>query len=161
MVMRNDEIEAMRHRVMASRERLRRRPAASSDREPPPDEKTGERWDRLNILGHVGEFLGFWSAGIERALAGDEFGRIPGSTGRQDAVEEGQKLGEAALNKRVEDGIEEVLALLGRLSVADLDRTVSMRGRGEVTVRWAVDFLLVGHLEEHADQLFALTTAPS
>ena len=59
---------------------------------------------------------------------------------------------------QVARGIENVLALLVKLQPADLDRTINMRGRGEVTVRWALENLLVEHLEEHCNQLYALTT---
>jgi len=90
--------------------------------------------------------------------SGEEFGRRPGSTNRQDAVAGGAKAGEAALKRQVARGIEDVLALVVKLQPADLDRTVNMRGRGEVTVRWALESLLVGHLEEHCNQLYALTT---
>ena len=149
----------MRRRVNVARARLRALLPAAADGEPPADPQTGERWDRFNILGHMSEFPTFWSAGLAAAIeSGEEFGRLPGSTNRQDAVTGGTRLGEAALKRQVARGIENVLALLGRLQPADLDRTVSMRGRGEVTVRWALDSLLVGHLEEHCNQLYALTT---
>ena len=155
----SDELDAMRRRVNVARARLRALLPATADREPPVDPQTGERWDRFNILGHMSEFPTFWSTGLAAAIeSGVEFGRVPGSTNRQDAVTGGTRLGEAALKRQVARGIENVLALLGKLQPADLDRTVNMRGRGEVTVRWALNSLLVGHLEEHCNQLYALTT---
>lgn len=154
-----DELDGLRKRVNVARARLRALLPAANDREPPLDPQTGERWDRLNILGHMGEFPVFWSDQIEAALAGAELGRMPGSTDRQDAVTGGVALGEAALKRQVARGVEHVLRLLERLHPADLDRTVVMRGRGDVTVRWAVENLLVAHLESHCDQLYALTTS--
>ena len=154
-----DEIDGMRRRVVVVRARLRALLPAAADREPPVDSHTGESWDRLNILGHMSEFPTFWSAELEAAMeSGVEFGRRPGSTNRQDAVDGGTAAGEAALKRQVARGIENVLALLVELQPADLDRTVTMRGRGQVTVRWALETLLVGHLEEHCNQLYALTT---
>ena len=159
MVSGNDEVDGMRRRVNVSRARLRALLPATSDREPPADPKTGERWDRFNILGHMSEFPTFWSGELIAAIeSGVEFGRRPGSTDRQEAVAGGAKTGEGALKRQVARGIENVLALIGKLQPADLDRTVTMRGRGEVTVRWALESLLVGHLEEHCTQLYQLTT---
>ncbi len=159
MVSGNDEVDGMRRRVVVARARLRALLPAGADREPPADPKTGERWDRLNILGHMSEFPTFWSAELAAAIeSGVEFGRRPGSTNRQDAVAGGAKSGEAALKRQVARGIEDILALLVKLQPADLDRSINMRGRGEVTVRWALENLLVGHLEEHCNQLYALTT---
>ena len=159
MVSGNDELDGMRRRVTVARARLRALLPAAADREPPADPKTGERWDRFNILGHMSEFPTFWSGELAAAIeSGEEFGRLPGSTDRQDAVAGGVKTGEGALKRQVARGIENVLALLVKLQPADLDRTINMRGRGEVTVRWALESLLVGHLEEHCNQLYALTT---
>ena len=160
MVSQVDELTLMRKRVVVARARLRALLPASSDHEPPADPQTGERWDRLNILGHMSEFPAFWSAELAAAMeTGEEFGRRPGSTGRQDAVDAGAGIGESQLKRRVARGVETVLGLLGKLDPADLERTITMRGRGEVTVRWALENLLVGHLEQHCDQLYALTTS--
>jgi hypothetical protein len=154
-----DELERMRKRVIVARARLRALLPASSDRDAPPDPNTGERWDRFNILGHMSEFPSFWSNEVAAAMeSGEEFGRRPGSTNRQDAVVGGATLGEAELKRRVARGIEALLGFLVKLEPADLERTIKMRGRGEVTVGWALENLLVGHLEEHCDQLYALTT---
>ena len=159
MVSGADELADMRKRVVVARARMRALLPASADHDPPADPKTGERWDRMNILGHMAEFPAFWTAELGSALAtGEEFGRRPGSTNRQDAVDGGAIIGESELKRRVARGIEAILGLLGKLEPADLDRTITMRGRGDVTVRWALDFLLVGHLVEHCDQLYALTT---
>jgi len=155
-----DELDAMRRRVVVARARLRALLPAGSDHEPPADPKTGERWDRFNILGHMSEFGTFWSRELSAALAGaPEFGRMPGSSERLDAVAGGAERGEAALKRQVARGIEEMLAMLAQLQPADLERPVVMRGRGEVTVRWALENLLVGHLEEHCAQLYALTAS--
>jgi hypothetical protein len=107
----------------------------------------------------MSEFPTFWSTEVAAAMeSGVEFGRRPGSTNRQDAVAGGATLGEAELKRRVARGLETLLGFLGKLEPADLERMVNMRGRGEVTVGWALESLLVGHLEEHCDQLYALTT---
>ena len=158
MVKPDAEVQALRERLLEADRRLSTLPGPGSDREPPRDPTTGEVWDRFNILGHMGEFGTFWSRELAAALAGaPQFGRAPGSTARQDAVSGGASAGAGTLQERIVAGVQEMLALLDRLHDDDLDRTVDMRGRGEVTVRWVMDSLLVGHFEAHTDQLFELT----
>lgn len=138
------------------RERYRALPESGSDRLGPPDPKSGDRWDRYNVMGHVAEVLPFWVAQLEVAMGGQPFGRQPGSTERQQAVEGGRQVGEIVLRERIDSGFEGLLRFIDRLAPGDLDRRVAMRGRGEETVAWAVENLLVGHAEEHCDQLTEL-----
>lgn len=152
-----DQVETLRRRTQALRERFRALPVSAADRQGPPDPKSGERWDRYNILGHVAEVLPFWVAQLEVALQGQPFGRLPGSTERRQAVEHGREVGESTLRERIDAGFETLQRFLDRLESSDLERTVTMRGRGEETVGWAMENLLVGHAEEHCDQLAALS----
>jgi hypothetical protein len=151
-----DDIEALRRRATAVRERFKALPVSGPDRQGPPDPKSGERWDRYNILGHVAEILPFWVAQLEVAMDGQPFGRVPGSTERQQAVEGGRAVGEAKLRERIDSGFGGLLRLMDRVEPSDLERRVTMRGRGEETVGWAMENLLVGHAEEHCDQLTEL-----
>ena len=151
-----DEVEALRRRAAAVRERFRELPRSGPDRQGPPDPKSGERWDRYNILGHVAEVLPFWVAELKLAMEGQPFGRQPGSNARQQAVEGGRAVGEAKLRERIDSGFVGLLRFLDGLEPSDLDRRVTMRGRGEETVGWAMENLLVGHAEAHCDQLSEL-----
>lgn len=152
-----DHVETLRSRTKAVRERFRALPVSAADRQGPPDPKSGERWDRYNILGHVAEILPFWVAQLEVALQGQPFGRLPGSTERQQAVESGREVGETALRERIDAGFETLQRFLDRLESSDLDRTITMHGRGEQTLGWAMENLLVGHAEGHCDQLAELS----
>lgn len=152
-----DQVDTLRRRTRAVRQRFRALPASAADRQGPPDPKSGERWDRYNILGHVAEVLPFWVAQLEVALQGQPFGRLPGSTDRQQAVEQGREVGETALRERIDSGFETLQRFLDRLEPSDLDRVITMHGRGEQTLGWAMENLLVGHAEEHCDQLAALS----
>jgi len=152
-----DDIEVLRRRASAVRERFRALPASAPDRQGPPDPRSGERWDRYNILGHVAEVLPFWVAQLEVAIEGQPFGRLPGSTERQHAVDHGREVGETALRARIDSGFEGLQRFLDRLVSSDLDRKVTMRGRGEETVGWAMENLMVGHAEEHCTQLAELS----
>ena len=152
-----DQVDVLRRRTRAARERFRALPVSTPDLQGPPDPKSGERWDRYNILGHVAEVLPFWVGQLEVAMAGQPFGRLPGSTDRQQAVDQGREVGETALRERIDSGFETLQRFLDRLESSDLERKVTMRGRGEETVGWALENLLVGHAEEHCNQLAELS----
>ena len=151
-----NELEELGSRLMAARDRLRSMPAGPPERLGPPDEKTGEQWDRGNVLGHVAEMLPYWSRRIRESLKGAPLGRPPGETERARGIESGRLLREEELRHRIERGVEEALGLLSELRQADLDREIPHRAEGSLTVRKALDRYLVGHLEEHLGQLAAL-----
>lgn len=152
-----DELEAMKQRVGAARDRFAAMAATTSDEQGPPDPKTGERWDRYNVLGHMAEFLGYWIRELNAALDDDApVGRQAGSAERQAAIDSGRKVGEARLREHVDAGMADLVRFLDRLSPADLDRPITMRNRGVQPMRWAVNNLLVDHVEEHCGQLSEL-----
>ena len=151
------ELEQMAARIEAARDRLRGLPVSESHEPGPPDPETGERWDRLNVLGHTAEVLSFWSREIRRALAsGARMGREPGSSGRLEGIESGRLIGEPALRERIDQGVVSVLGLIGGLSPSDLEREIDAHGRGVITVRTALETFLVGHFEDHVAQLAEL-----
>lgn len=147
----------MQARLRSTLERLRALPLSESHEPGPPDPRTGERWDRFNVLGHTAEILPFWSREIGRALStGSKLGREPGSSARLDGIESGRLLGEAALRQRIDAGADDALALLAGLEDADLDRQVETYAQGTVTVRHALETFVVGHFEAHVAQLEGL-----
>jgi hypothetical protein len=151
------ELEQMAARLEAARDRLHGVPVSDSHEPGPPDPQTGERWDRLNILGHTAEVLPFWSREIRKALdSGARMGREPGSSGRLEGIESGRLIGEPALRDRIDTGVTSALGLIGGLSPSDLEREVDTHGRGLITVRNALETFLVGHLEAHVAQLAEL-----
>ena len=151
------ELEQMADRLEAARDRLRGLPSSDSHEPGPPDPKTGERWDRYNVLGHTAEMLPFWSAEIQRALdTGGPMGREPGSAGRLEGIESGRLIGEEPLRDRIEKGVSSALGLVRGMAAEDLDREIEALGRGTITVRFAVETFLVTHLEDHAAQLSEL-----
>jgi hypothetical protein len=152
------EPEQLAARLAAARDRLRGVPVSASNEPGPPDPKTGERWDRFNVLGHTAEMLPFWSSEIRKALdTGARMGREPGSSSRIEGVEGGRLLGEANLRDRIDKGIASNLAMVGALSPEDLDREVDTHSQGRVTVRHALESYVVGHLEAHVAQLAELS----
>lgn len=152
-----DELETMKQRVTAVRARLAAMPATGSARPGPPDPKTGERWDRYNVLGHVAEILPYWIGELTIAMSdGVPIGRQAGSAERQAGIVGGRAVGETKLREQVDSGLADLVRFLDRLSPGDLDRTITMRNQGERPMRWAVENLLVGHVEGHCAQLTEL-----
>jgi hypothetical protein len=157
----NAQLDGYRRRVVAAQARLRALPQQGRGRTGPPDEATGERWDRGNVLGHMAEMLPFWCEQFRQLRAGGrEFGRgEEGYAQRRRGIERGQSP-EPVLRAEVDDGIGDLLKLLDELEGEDLDRPVVYRrrdGEDEATLAAMIDQLLVRHLEEHVEQLAALT----
>ena len=151
------QVQAINDRVVAARDRLRAAPISTSHELGPPDPKTGERWDRFNVLGHTAEMLPYWSGQLDKCLkSGGEFGRAPGSAQRLEGIESGRLLGEPQLRERIETGAEALLGLIATLADADLDREVVHNTRGPMKLRDALETYLVGHFEEHCSQLAEL-----
>jgi hypothetical protein len=151
------ELEEMASRLEAARDRLHGVPVSDSHEPGPPDPKTGDRWDRFNVLGHTAEVLPFWSREIRKALdTGGRLGREPGSSGRLEGIESGRLIGETALRDRIDQGVTSVVTLLHGLSPADLEREVDTYNQGVITVRAALETFLVKHFEDHVAQLSEL-----
>lgn len=148
------ELEALIDQLGESAERFRRLPHSHSHQPGPPDPKTGERWDRFNVLGHMAEMLSFWPPQLSAALGGDgTFGRAPQSSARLDGIESGHLLSESDLRSRIEAGLAATEGFLRSLKSEDLDRRLRSTARGEMSLREAVDYYLVGHFRDHVSQL--------
>jgi hypothetical protein len=143
-------LEVAAGRVRAS---LSARPAgALTD----PDPGTGERWDAGQVLAHVAEMLPYWVREAEKVAAGPDgvaFGRVKTDPERIAAIERDRRDDPLRLLARIDQGVAAVLALLARLDDAALGRAGTHQKLGRMTVGQIVEDFLVGHLEEHADQL--------
>lgn len=151
-----DKVDAYRRRVVAALERLHGIPLAGAGEPGDPDPETGERWDRLNLLGHTAEMVRHWVA--EVGSGAGRMGRTAeGRQRRRAAIDGAGSVGEAELRRRLDEGIGQLLALLDGLRDEDLARVVDYYGLStgdrRMTVGDALEQLLVGHLEEHVAQL--------
>jgi hypothetical protein len=127
----------------------------------PPDEKTGERWDRSNVFGHVAEMLPYWTVQVREVMGGaTQIGRDEaGALRRREAIDSGPAAPEEELRREIERGVEGLDRLLDEMREEDLDRTVlfiAQSGNREIQLREVLDILLIGHLEAHIDQLSQL-----
>jgi hypothetical protein len=141
---------------------------------PPPgltdaDPATGEQWDAGQAWAHVAEFVPFWQGEIEKIVdrggtgRGGEpvpFGRTVGDPGRVGAIEAGRHEPPADQMARLGRALMGLRTYLVGLP----DEQWAARGLharlGEMTVAQIVERFIVGHLEEHADQLEKLAAEP-
>jgi hypothetical protein len=158
----SDVRDDLRRRVLVAQRRLNALPERDGGEPGPPDPKTGERWDRRNVLGHTAEMLQFWTAQLREVQAGaTRVGRGErGSEARRAALDTGGRP-EAQLRRSVDAGVNQLLRLLSTLRPEDLARPITYSPRGgddrRLTVEQAVDELLVSHFEEHVAQLSKMT----
>jgi hypothetical protein len=155
------EIEGLQQRVRSARREYAALPREGWGEPGPEDEQTGERWDRGNVLGHVAEMLPYWTGQVRAVLDGaDDMGRDSvGMAQRRMGIDSGREAGEDGLLTRVDEGMAGLEALLADMSDADLDRPLRYRAgdsQRESDLRYALEHILVGHLEEHLGQLSGL-----
>jgi DinB superfamily len=144
-------------RLRAAAERIRATvPEVPDDARTSADPETGERWDRGQVLAHLAEILPYWSEQVELVVergGGVPFGRVKSNPERIAAIERDRRVDTAELLRRMDQGLEGVLALLDRLDDRALERTGTHERIGEMTAAAIIDRFLVEHLEEHAEQL--------
>ena len=155
------EIERYRERAEAAWSHVGTLPRTGWGEPGPPDETTGERWDRGNVLGHLAEMLPFWTGQVRAAMNGaTSLGRgDAGYAQRRQAVVTGRDVGEEELLARIEAGLIGLLGLLAEMKEEDLDRKLTYQSPGgerEVDLRYPLEELLVGHVEAHFRQLAEL-----
>ncbi len=152
--------QEMHKRVQGARKRLKSLPPNSRGRGP-TDPSTGESWHRGHVLGHTAEMLDFWTTQFRAARAGSgEIGRGEGGgQKRRHGIDRGETAAEAELQLAVDQALGDLLAMLDEMTAEDLELEVVFHGReGDRPARIdeLIEMLVVGHLEEHVDQLAAL-----
>lgn len=128
------------------------------------DPVSGERWDAGQVWAHIDEFVPYWidqARGVIAAYGGEPvaFGRTKGDAGRIAAIERDRHQPLGVLWGDVHSCIESLRRFLETLD----DHAWSARGLhatlGVMSIERIVDDFLVGHLEEHADQLDAVAAS--
>ena len=126
----------------------------------PADPSTGERWQSGQVWAHIAEFVPYWLAEMERVVAGHSepvpFGRTKSDPERIAAIERDRDTDRAALWHRVVDADSRLRAALAALDERDWQVRGLHPTLGEMDLSRLVEEFLVGHLEQHADQLDAL-----
>ena len=109
----------------------------------------------------MGEMLDYWTGQVHAAIKGSTtMGRDEkGTASRRQGIDHGNALSEVELRRAVDQKIGRVLVLLAAMSPGDLERTVdfhSREGNRQARVGELIQNLIVGHLEEHVQQLAGL-----
>jgi carboxymethylenebutenolidase len=160
----DDDLAGLRDRLVEARRRFDGLPEIGPGEPGPPNPETGERWNRLHVMGHMAEILPFWTGEIRKAAAGAaRIGRDDdGYEVRQAAIDSGPARTEEELRARVRGGIDGLLTMLREVEGSDLSRVVEHRTATDTrskSIRSALEEVLVRHLEAHVQQLEELTPA--
>jgi hypothetical protein len=152
------DLESYRRRAREAKAALAALPLVGRGDLGPPDEKTGERWDRSNVFGHVAEMLPYWTLQVREVMGGaTQIGRDEAATlRRREAIDSGPAAPEEGLRRDIERGVGGLQGLLDEMREEDLDRTtlfIAQSGNREIELREVLEILLIGHLEGHIDQL--------
>ncbi|HXC75680.1 MAG TPA: hypothetical protein VNU19_01375 [Candidatus Acidoferrum sp.] len=139
--------------------------AAAAATEPPPgaltgaDPDSGERWDRGQVWAHLSEFIPYWIVQtgpvLHRQLseAPVPFGRTKGDPERIGAIERDRREPVPVLWADTRADIASLRTFLGSMEPDQWEIRGLHPTLGEMTVDELVEMFLVGHLEQHADQL--------
>ena len=139
---------------------------------PPPgltdaDPSTGEQWDAGQAWAHVAEFVPYWQGEVERVVVGAgrgldpvPFGRTSADPGRVGAIEAGRHEPPTEQMARLAGALMLLRTYLVGLGQAQWSAPGLHARLGEMTVERIVDRFIVGHLEEHAEQLEKLAAEP-
>ncbi len=123
-----------------------------------PDVQSGERWTWGQVWGHLAEFPGYWIEQFERVVEAPSdrpasFGRTQEDPARVGAIEGGRITPITELWERLTDQLDRAKAFVTGLSEEDWRARGEHVRRGVMDVPHMVEQFVVGHLEEHADQL--------
>jgi len=166
--MAGDISAAMLQRLDAVEQRLGALAATPLDRErghlTAPDKPSGEQWEWGQVWAHLAEFVPYWVEQSRQVIAqyGGEpvpFGRTKADAGRVAAIERDRAVETGELWSRLQAQLGDLRVFLGDLP----DGAWAARGLhstlGVMSLERMVDEFMVGHLEQHADQLDGLVEA--
>ena len=127
------------------------------------DEKTGERWEAGQAWAHLAEFVPYWIAHAQVVLGGRDsaptpFGRTKADAHRVNAIESGRNESRDSHVATVRGDIGSLREFVVGLDDDDWTVTGLHPTLGEMSIAHIVEEFLVGHLEEHAEQLAALSS---
>ena len=128
-----------------------------------PDPSTGEQWQAGQVWAHLAEFIPYWigeARTVIAAAAARQFGRTKTDAGRVAAIERDRHAGRAVLWARVDRDLSTLREFLDSLDDAAWRAEGVHPTLGAMAMPRIVDEFLIGHLEQHADQLDALASTP-
>lgn len=126
-----------------------------------PDPGGTERWEAGQVWAHMAEFVPYWHGEVESIIVGYDgdpvpFGRTKEDPGRISGIEMGRHEAVKQLKEQIHEGIEELKRYLAARTSPEWNAVGQHPLRGAMDVEAIVGRFVVGHLEEHADQLDGL-----
>lgn len=130
--------------------------------EPDPDGE--ERWEAGQVWAHIAEFVPYWQGQAEQVIGAASpvpvpFGRVRTDPERIAAIERERRTAPLEMMARVSAAIDAVRVFASELEPDEWQARGSHQRLGEMTVEQIVARFIVGHLEEHADQLERLAAS--
>jgi histidinol-phosphate aminotransferase len=125
-----------------------------------PDPPSGERWDAAQVWAHLGEIGEYWLGELEPVLAGGgepvPFGRVKSNPARIAAIERGRSVASDRHFVQVQRCADRLEAIICGLSQTEWQAIGRHSTLGDMSVDRILEEFLVGHYEQHADQLDTL-----
>jgi DinB family protein len=118
-------------------------------------------WGPREVLAHVNEMVPYWTGQFQMVLDGDPatavpFGRTSSDPGRLGRIAEDRRLPVGELLDRITIGLDRAATFMEGLTDGELARRGAHTIRGDLTITEGLERFLVGHLEDHVDQLRAI-----
>ncbi|MEO8638674.1 MAG: threonine/serine dehydratase [Chloroflexota bacterium] len=129
-----------------------------------PDPGASERWEAGQVWAHLAEFPAFWHDQIRTVVVAQggattgpiPFGRLKTDAGRTDPIERERRTAPSDLLARVTSQIADLSTTLTALPADAWTATGLHPTLGEMSLPAILERFVLGHLEEHADQLDGL-----
>ena len=163
--MSGDIVAAALHRLGAVQRRLaehaaRPLPAGLTD----PDPGASEQWEAGQVWAHLAEFPAFWHGQIQGIVAAQDgtasgppaFGRLKTDPGRTNPIERERRTAPSDLLGRVTSQLADLSRTLNELPEDAWAASGMHPTLGEMSLPAILERFVLGHLEEHADQLDGL-----
>ncbi|HXJ81796.1 MAG TPA: DinB family protein [Candidatus Methylomirabilis sp.] len=156
------EAQAKRlERVYDNVARLLREPGVASRLRAAPGQ---DAWSAMQTLGHVTEMIPYWLSHCRVLIAATgsppRFGRTAGSPERLAGVAHGATADPDALLARLQEEVRAAANAIRKFSEAERSKRGVTSERGEVTVAEVIESFIVGHAEEHVEQVQAALQSP-
>ena len=126
-----------------------------------PDPGGTERWTADQVWAHIAEFIPYWIAEcrlVTATYAGEPvaFGRTKQDPGRLASIASGLETPPASFLSSIPRELADLRTFLRELGPEDWAATGLHPTKGSMPLNLMIEEFLVGHLEEHADQLSLL-----
>lgn len=128
------------------------------------DPATGEQWEAGQVWAHLAELVGYWLEQARRVIETRSpdptpFGRVKSNPERIAAIERDRATAVATLSDRVRQQIGAARQFLHDREPRDWEARGLHQAQGVMTLERIMEEFVVGHLEQHAEQLEGLARA--